>query len=219
MKRTVWKTMFESIFTFIFIWMFIGCALPPKPFTPKSHPAIETEAGHKPATKQKNPAFKKPISLEKRHEFYVHKVRWTGETLSVIAQWYTGNQSNWEHIVKANSDLDLKRIRIDDKILIPVAMLKTRKPMPRKYLKKTVRKKHALFSPIEKPATKPDKEKVVATTKKDLGAAQFNKVELFQPKTIERSARKLDEIELFQPENIKQTVAEPVDIELFQPVE
>ena len=72
---------------------------------------------------------------------------------------------------------------------------------------------------MDKPVTKSDKEKVVATMKKDLGAAQFNKVELFQPKAIERSAKKIDEIELFQPENIKQTVAEPVDIELFQPVE
>ena len=61
---------------------------------------------------------------------YVHIVRWHGETLSSIAAWYTASWQNWEVLARANPQIDPNRIEIDDRILIPEALLKTRKPMP-----------------------------------------------------------------------------------------
>ncbi len=154
-----------------------------------------------------------------RSELYVHTVRWTGETVSVIAQWYTGKQNNWEHIVKANSDLDPKRMRIGDKIFIPVDLLKTREPMPREYLENSVRKKNVPSPPRAKPVIKSDKKEVVEATETATQAAEFDEIELFQPKDTERPAEKLNETELFQPQDIEQTVAEPGEVELFQPID
>lgn len=193
--------MLEGLFALIFIWMFFGCASQPMPSSQKSPPALATEAESEPTVKPNIPVLKKPMPSEQRPEFYVHKVRWTGETISVIAQWYTGNQNNWEHIVKVNSDLDPKRMKIGDKIIIPIALLKTRESMPRKYLGNSVRKKDASSSPRGKPVIESDKKEVVGAPVTD------------------RQAVKSDEIELFQPQDIEQTVAESGEVELFQPVE
>ena len=201
MRRPVVKTMFEGLFALIFIWMFIGCASQPKPSIPKSPPALAIESGSEPAVKSKISVLKKPMPSEQAPEFYVHKVRWTGETISVIAQWYTGNQNNWKHIVKVNSDFEPKRMKIGDKILIPVALLKTSEPMPQKYIGTSVRKKEAPSSLRGKPAIESDKEEVVETPETD------------------RQAVGLDEIELFQPQDIEQAVAESGEVELFQPIE
>jgi hypothetical protein len=65
---------------------------------------------------------------------FVHTVRWPRETLSIIAKWYTGELENWKALVKANPKLKPNRIYIGNKILIPGDLLKTRKPMPRKFL-------------------------------------------------------------------------------------
>jgi nucleoid-associated protein YgaU len=210
--------MIEGLFSLIFIWMFIGCVYRPMPSPPKSLPESATEAESKPAVKSKIPVLKKPMPSAQKPEFYVHTVRWSGETVSVIAQWYTGKQNNWEHIVKANSDLDPKQMRIGDKIFIPVDLLKTREPMPREYLENSVRKKNVPSPPRAKPVIKSDKNEVVEATETATQAAEFDEIELFHPNDIKRPEEKLNEIELFQPKDIEQTVTEPGEVELFQPM-
>jgi hypothetical protein len=218
MRRTVWKTMLEGLFSLIFIWMYIGCAYQPMPSPPKSLPESATEAESKPAVKSKIPVLKKPMPSAQKPEFYVHTVRWSGETVSVIAQWYTGKQNNWEHIVKANNELNPKQMQIGDKILIPVDLLKIKEPMPREYLENSVRKKNVPSQPRAKPVIKFDKKEVVEATETATQAAEFDDIELFHPKDTERPAEKLNEIELFQPKDIEQTVTEPGEVELFQPM-
>ena len=66
----------------------------------------------------------------------VHTVRWSGETLSVIAKWYTGRFDNWRALVKANPKLNPKRMFIGSKILIPEDLLQNREPMPKEFLGK-----------------------------------------------------------------------------------
>jgi hypothetical protein len=61
----------------------------------------------------------------------VHTVKWPGETLALIAKWYTGDTENWRAIAKANPKLDSRRIRLGSQIQIPSELLKTREPMPR----------------------------------------------------------------------------------------
>ena len=73
-----------------------------------------------------------PVEVEQASEPapYIHTVHWRGETLSLIAKWYTGKWRNWKALAKANSNLNPNLIRIGDKIVIPQELLKNRDPMP-----------------------------------------------------------------------------------------
>ena len=73
-----------------------------------------------------------PPELQRR--YHVHEVRWSGETLSHIALWYTGSAINWGKIAEANPGLKPKSINIGDTILIPEEFLKVREPMPRDHV-------------------------------------------------------------------------------------
>jgi hypothetical protein len=64
----------------------------------------------------------------------MHTVQWPGESLSIISQWYTGDPRNWGLIARENRHRDPHRIYVGDRILLPDALLKTREPMPRKYV-------------------------------------------------------------------------------------
>jgi hypothetical protein len=63
---------------------------------------------------------------------YQHTVRWPGESLSLIARWYTGSSKNWRKLAKVNPSINPNRIRKGNVILIPSALLKTKEPLPQK---------------------------------------------------------------------------------------
>jgi len=192
MRPTGLNKIVKELFVIILIWMLIGCASQQRPSTPRrpsEAPAVEPVL---------TPESSSGIPVSKKPEFYVHKVRWPGETISVIAQWYTGSQKNCEVIVKVNSDLDPKRMNIGAMILIPADILKTREPMPRKYLRASIPKRDTSSSRA-KPAKEFDKTKAADSPEKDRGIAEFDKIELFDPQDIEESVPKSDEIELFGP--------------------
>ncbi len=67
-----------------------------------------------------------------RKDYYKHTVRWPGESLSLIASWYTGTHKNWRKLAKANPRLNPNRIKGGQVIMIPPALLKTRVPLPQK---------------------------------------------------------------------------------------
>ncbi len=67
-----------------------------------------------------------------RRTYYKHTVRWPGESLSLIASWYTGSSKNWQKLAKANPGLNPNRIKGGHVILIPSSLLKTRAPLPQK---------------------------------------------------------------------------------------
>ena len=66
-----------------------------------------------------------------------HVVKASGETLAVIAQWYTGDAMNWRKLVDANPGLVPERMRIGQVIRIPRALVVQDKPFPRKAVAKT----------------------------------------------------------------------------------
>lgn len=66
---------------------------------------------------------------------YAHHVKWLHETLFSIAQWYTGSGNNWKRLAEANPTLKPRQIHVGDVILIPQDILKTRQPMPDKFIK------------------------------------------------------------------------------------
>jgi hypothetical protein len=71
---------------------------------------------------------------QSKDSFYVHTVRWKGETASIIAAWYTGDGGNWKALAEANPQVNMNRIHGGIKILIPEALLNTRNPLPQYFV-------------------------------------------------------------------------------------
>ena len=63
---------------------------------------------------------------------YRHTVRWPGESMSLIARWYTGSSNNWRKLARANPRLIPSRSKNGNVILVPPALMKTREPLPQK---------------------------------------------------------------------------------------
>jgi hypothetical protein len=78
------------------------------------------------------------LAAQKQTNYFEHRVKWSGETLSLIARWYTGHYGNWKTIAQANPGLNPNRIAVGDIINIPPEMMKTKKPLPRKVVSKTL---------------------------------------------------------------------------------
>ncbi len=62
---------------------------------------------------------------------YHHTIKYSGETLWMIAHWYTGDGKNWKTLQKHNTNLRHNRLRIGDTIRIPRTLLKRSKPLPK----------------------------------------------------------------------------------------
>ncbi len=135
-----------------------------EPATPKTEPAPL-----KPLPPQ--PAQRPPVEVERqpKTEIYLHTVKWAGETLSIIASWYTGEGRNWKALVNANPSLVPTRIREGDKIGIPGGLLKTRQPMTKEFVAK-------FYS----------KNKSEAATPKARTGGQSEEPQLFGPKVSPR---------------------------------
>jgi len=96
----------------------------PKPLPPPPPPK---EPAPRPEVKKEEPP--KPKYIE-------HVVRWKGETLAIIAKWYTGKFGNWKALVEANPHINPKRMRKGHIIRIPMELVKTQEPMPKSFVKR-----------------------------------------------------------------------------------
>jgi iron uptake system EfeUOB component EfeO/EfeM len=65
---------------------------------------------------------------------FFHQVRWEGETLSMIAKWYTGDWRNWKALAKVNPWLKPDNMFTGLKVKIPRQLLKNQKDMPREFV-------------------------------------------------------------------------------------
>ena len=131
-----------------FLWVFYCCTSANTPMQQKPDEASAKVKDSPEATSETPPEVVPEVSPTESR-FYVHTVRWPGESLSHIAQWYTGGAKNWKAIAEANPGLSPNRILIGDDVLIPEDLLTTRKPMPRDFLPSSVRKSGAQASPVE----------------------------------------------------------------------
>jgi nucleoid-associated protein YgaU len=59
----------------------------------------------------------------------VHTVQRRGETLPIIAKWYTGKSANWKALSKSNPRINPQRIKIGSQVKFPENLLVTREPM------------------------------------------------------------------------------------------
>jgi hypothetical protein len=156
MKTSFQQKLQLGIFGFALLWTFTGCATLSEPTEPEPPRPIETKEL---APVEAAPAIPeeprvvgpKEVEVEPPPEpaYYIHTVRWPGESVSIIAKWYTGNLENWKVLAQANPELDPNRIFIGNKIRIPENLLKTREPMPQEFV--------ARFTPKPKEESPPSK--------------------------------------------------------------
>lgn len=138
----------------IALWVCAGCAakkadIPPppqvQPQTPDSaSPPPPSVPGQSPAKRGGAPAGgglpsgrdvgQTPPPDLRPGPMLVHKVRYPGESVSIIAAWYTGEIDNWKALAEANPGLNPNVINEGMKINIPESMLKTREPMTREHV-------------------------------------------------------------------------------------
>jgi hypothetical protein len=71
---------------------------------------------------------------------FIHTVRWPGESLSIIAKWYTGDIRKWGVLARANGQRNPNRIFLGDRIRLPESLVKTRKPLPKEFVEEFFRK-------------------------------------------------------------------------------
>jgi len=113
--------------------------------------------------------------------YYYHRVRYSGETLSMIARWYTGDVENWHALTRVNPQLDPNRIIIGAQIRIPGKLLNTREPMPQDFID--------LPRPVKESTPSPSALSQVETSQKGAEPAAPN-----PPLVVETG-----ELELFGP--------------------
>jgi LysM repeat protein len=84
-------------------------------------------------------AVKKPAPKVEEPAYIFHRVM-SGETMSTIAQYYTGKQSMWREIANANPELSPFNLKKDEIVKVPRAIATVHKEQP---AYSTARKKRA----------------------------------------------------------------------------
>ncbi len=69
------------------------------------------------------------------NEFLFHRIRWQGETLSIIAKWYTGSMEDWKLLSRINPGLAPQNLQVGEKVKIPANRVKTSVEMPRDFVR------------------------------------------------------------------------------------
>ena len=81
--------------------------------------------------------------------YFQHSVKYQGETLASIADWYTGDSRNWKTIARANPSIKPERIRIGDIINIPPELVKKTKPYPKPDVRSKPKNEAPQANPVE----------------------------------------------------------------------
>lgn len=66
--------------------------------------------------------------------YYIHKVRFPDESISIIAKWFTGNLENWKVLAKCNPTITPNRIFLGDKIRIPRILMTRQDPITHEFV-------------------------------------------------------------------------------------
>lgn len=69
------------------------------------------------------------------HDTLEHVIRYAGENLALISQWYTGRSANWPAILDANPGAVPTALRLGQVILIPRHLVIRDEPMPQSYVR------------------------------------------------------------------------------------
>ena len=141
MEFSVRNRVSNCIISGLIMLMLFGCAGTKESTVNQKYEASKTwfkekwqAMGSKSSSSEDEETSNKP----QRINYFEHRVKWSGETLSLIAKWYTGSYGNWKAIAQVNPGLNPNRIAVGDIINIPPEMMKTQKALPRKVVSKTL---------------------------------------------------------------------------------
>lgn len=129
MMSTTQKRILLGLIAIVLVFAWNGCAFLGKE---SIEPRVDEREQAPPA--EVKPTTREKVRPPKKSAGLVHRTQWQGETLSIIAKWYTGKFKNWKAVAKANPKLNPNRILIGNKIHIPEDLLNTREPMPKEFL-------------------------------------------------------------------------------------
>jgi hypothetical protein len=76
-------------------------------------------------------------------DHYEHTVRWPGESLAIIAKWYTGKAKNWSLLADENPDVTPNKLKIGTVIKVPRELVVNTEPMPRSAIPQASKSKRA----------------------------------------------------------------------------
>ena len=79
--------------------------------------------------------------------YYTHVVKLPGESLSIIAKWFTGDLNNWKTLAKYNPSMNPNRIFLGDKIRIPRHLMIRHDRMTLEFIKYSQPKPRRRVSP------------------------------------------------------------------------
>jgi hypothetical protein len=130
MKRYSQKKVYVWVITLTFVLMCMGCATK-QPIETGSQPPVGTEPRKPGKTKPQLPGKTEP---QQEITYFEHTVKYSGETLSIIAGWYIKDIKSWKALAEANPDIDPKFIFTGNKIRIPEYLMKTHEPMPKEFV-------------------------------------------------------------------------------------
>lgn len=138
MKINIQKKFYLWVITLTFLLICMGCATK-KPIETVPQPPAVPETQKPNGTQPQKPVGGKllpPGIAGPQQEIicFEHIVKYSGETISIIAGWYTKDINNWKIIAEVNPDLNPKRIITGNKIRIPEYLMKTHDPMPKEYV-------------------------------------------------------------------------------------
>lgn len=111
---------------------------PPLPDRRITSPTTDTSVSPKPAP-QEGVAY------------FVHTVKYPGETLSIIAAWYLGDKMRYDVLAAANLEINPKLIRVGMKIKIPENIMKKRESMNKEFV-------DSFYKPQPAPPPRPKEE-------------------------------------------------------------
>jgi hypothetical protein len=100
----------------------------PAPQAPAAAPAAPQPDKTPPAAAPAKP------TLPEGTTYFVHTVRYQGETVSIIAAWYLGDKMRFDVLAAANPEINPALVRVGMRIKIPESMVKTREPMPKEFV-------------------------------------------------------------------------------------
>jgi hypothetical protein len=68
--------------------------------------------------------------------YYIHKVKFPDESISIIARWFTGDLKNWKVLAKCNPTINPNRIFRGNKIRIPRILMTRQEPLTLEFVEK-----------------------------------------------------------------------------------
>ena len=125
MKRFDRRYYLKWILCAVLVCGLVGCSA----LRPKVEPV---------SAKSKVPSRK--VALPRVHylgvPYYLHKVRWSEESLYVIARWYTGHGENARILEDLTPNLRAHDLRKGDVVFVPQELSRRTDPMPRNYARR-----------------------------------------------------------------------------------